>query len=175
MSDIVYCWLKWEIKVIKADHDGYCTDSENIDEIYYLQRYYQYELNNEEYYTLIWLNNECPKIFQNEVFVKAAKPSSTKKRIKHNGSDYCNSSVINGLNHEIHNKPIKIIDFNIDNIKTNRKKFIVDSLSLKQFLLPIIEKNNVINTYLEAILPMEIIDIILKIMLNEHFNLYKSF
>lgn len=167
--DIYYCWFKWEIQVIKADHDGYCTDSNNIDEIYYLSRYYQYELNNDEYYTLIWLNNECPKIFQNKHFIETIKPQSTKTKMKHDGSNYCSYST-NRLSHEIQKTPIKIIDFNIDNIKTNRKKFIVNPSNLKQYLLTIIDKNNIINRCLEAILPMEIIDIILKIMWNEHFD-----
>ena len=165
-----YCWLKWEVKVNRADHDGYCTDSDNIEEIYYINRYYEYELNDNEYYTLIWLNNECNKIFINKYFIKAVKPLTTKTPIKHNGSDYCNYSWGNALCHEILRTPIKILDFNIDNIRTKRKKFRVDSSNLKQLLQTIIHKNEAINRCLENVLPIEIIDLILKFIWNDYFD-----
>lgn len=44
---IYYCWFKWKIEVIKADHDGYCTDSINEEEISYFKKYYL--LNDNEY------------------------------------------------------------------------------------------------------------------------------
>ena len=169
-NDIIYyCWFKWEIKLIKADHDGYCTDSNNIEETYYFNRYYQYELNADEYYTLIWLNNECSKMYQNENFIEAIKPKSIKTPIDHDGSDYCSYSIINSLSHEKLKIPIKIIDFNIDNTPTKRKKYIVNSSKLKKLLLRIININNVINKIFNKIFPMEVIDIILKKLWNKYF------
>lgn len=135
-----YFWLKWIVEVAKADHDGYCTDSYNKEEVHNIIRYFQYEVNEDEYYTIIWMNNECPEMFQNKYFIKAVKPLITKTPIDHDGSDYCNHSVINALSHEIQRKPIKILDFNINNIKTHRKKFIVNSLKIKQYLQIIISK-----------------------------------
>lgn len=168
-EEINYCWFKWKIEIIKADHDGYCTDCYNEEEIYYINKYYEYELTSDEYYTLIWLNNECPKIFDNKNFIESIKPKSIKKYIEHDGSNYCHCSIINSMHHEIQRTPIKILEFNIDNIKTKRKKYIANPSNLKQFLSIIIDKNETINKILEKILPMEIIDFILKIMWNEHF------
>ena len=115
---------------------------------------------------MIWLNNECPKIYQNENFIESIKPKSVKKFIDHDGSNYCDCSIINCLCHESLKIPVKILDFNIDNIPTKRPKYVVNSLKLKRFL----DINDVINKILSKILPMEIIDIILKIIWNEYFK-----
>ena len=57
-----------EIEEIIADHDGYCSGADNDEEIKIIYQYYKYPVNEDEYYTLIWINNECPKLFDHEYF-----------------------------------------------------------------------------------------------------------
>ncbi len=122
---IYYCWFKWKIEIIKANHDGYCSDSYNTEQTRYINKYCQYELNDDEYYTLIWLNNECSKIYQDKNFIESINPKIIKTSIDHDGSNYCHYSIINSLCHEIKKTPIKILDFDINKIKINRKNILL--------------------------------------------------
>lgn len=99
------------------------------------------------------------------------KPKIKNVKIIHDGSDYCDFSIIHSLSHEIMKIPIKILGFNIDYGFTTKKKYIAKSSDLKVFLQPIIEKNNIINEFLANILPIEVINIILKYLWNHYIDI----
>jgi len=123
----------------------------------------------DEHYTLIWLYNECTKFFQNNYLIGASKPYIPNEDIDLNWrfqSGYCNPSK-NNLSHEIQSTPIEIVDFITDNDNID---IMADSYVLKKYLEPIIDKNNIINELLSDILPMELIDEILKYLWDDCFK-----
>lgn len=163
----MYIHLRWRLEVITADHDGYCTDSGNRETVSYINQCFQYQLTQDEYYTLIWLYNECSNLLKSKDFIESVKPKIRNIKIKHNGSDYCDYSITHSLSHEIMKVPTEILSFNVNYEVTNKKRYIANSHNLKIYLNPIIEKNDIINESLNMVLPMEIIDIILKYLWND--------
>lgn len=161
-------WIKWQIKVITAGHgDGYCSGEDNQEDITYEEIFSEYEVTEDEYYTLIWLYNECRKIFELKSFIKAIRPIIENESINNPfGSGYCNPSK-HGLQHEIQKTPNKIIDLIINkNEVPKNNKIKGNNYGIRRNLPYIIIKNQTINECLENILPTEIIDIILQYMWN---------
>lgn len=72
-------WIKWQIEIIEADHGGYCSGADNIEKTSYDTIYCKYTVDENEYYTLIWINNECSKTFDDHLFIEAIKPTRSKK------------------------------------------------------------------------------------------------
>lgn len=159
-------WIKWKLKIITADHDGYCSGEDNYEDITYDEIFSKYKVTEDEYYTLIWLYNECRKMFRVKSFIKAIRPIIENETIDTPlGSGYCYPSK-HGLQHEIKRKPVKVLDLIINKNEVGTKIINGNNYGIIRNLPAIIIKNQTIIECLENILPTEMIDIILQYMWN---------
>src|SRR5258708_8016138 len=163
-------WFKWNCEVIKGNYDGYCSGNENEEEIYNEIYYRKHNVTEDEYYTLIWINNQCKEMFNIPLFFNSTKFIIENKDFNTGlTSGYCDASI-HGLRHEIMTTPIEILNLIIkkDEIKVRKNRILSGGYNdgLSWFLKPIIDKNDAVNEWLENILPMELIDIILIYMWN---------
>jgi hypothetical protein len=149
----------WHYEVIKANHDGYCSGEENIEEIYNEQYGVMYDLNKVEWNELKWFNQY--HLF-NKNFIEAAKPNTIYIPIDYDGSDYCRLSK-HGLSHMIKKKPIKILKLlNVNEWSGRINKTIKhDSLKLQAYLQHVLAFKNEFYKCMYDILPNDMINLIL--------------
>lgn len=165
MQDIYFVW---KIKVIEADHDGYCSGEENQETIYDEKLYCQYEVTKDQYHLLFWLNRECSSIYKNDLFLEATRPDVEIEPLMTEGSGYCDPSE-HGLWHQKQKTPIKILKVSSDYIPKYNKwgkhklKYnlkVIDSYALQWYLSPMVILNNTIYQCFNKRLPHDVINII---------------
>ena len=103
----MHVYIVWKIKVIEADHDGYCSGADNEETIYNEKLYCQYDITKEQHDLLIWLYNEC-NIDEHDLFIEATKPDINTINLDCNGSMECNQSE-NGLIHQKQKTPTEML------------------------------------------------------------------
>lgn len=151
--------LIWNYIVIKADHDLYCHNSVNKEEIYNEKYAILYTIHENQYKLLKWINN----INGLHRLVPIIKPSIIYYDINYHGSGQCKPSE-HGLSHMIQKTPDKIIELITDIelwSKRKNKTKMNDSIVLQNYLN---EMNYFITMFYKSMknkLPSDMINLIL--------------
>jgi hypothetical protein len=131
--------LQWNVDVITADHDGYCSGADNEEEFSTETMWYSYTLRPE---TLNMLNNLYYRNLAN-LFNDAEHQSSYFPSIKNEPLDgdsmYCSSSE-HGLQHEIQRTPVKVSRVSFELVR-GHEILVSNEIGLQTFLSRVQETN----------------------------------